>query len=103
MPRYAAPTGNLSTTADLFIQVNSWTNNFFFAGMLFAIFFIMWIRLSFTTTVGRALTASAFSCMIVSILLRMSNVLSTEYMVTFIILTGVGMVWSYVENTRGSI
>ncbi len=102
MPRYAVPSGNITSTADLFTQINSWTSNFFFAAILFALFFIMWIRLSFVTTVGRAFTASSFATMILSILLRTANVISTEYMVTFIILTGVGLVWSYIENTRGS-
>lgn len=103
MARYAAPTGNISTTADMFIQINSWTDNFFFPGIVFSLFFIMWIRLSFTQPVNRAFAASSFICMVFTILLRLANVINTVVMVTFIIFTGLGISWAYYENTRGSI
>lgn len=103
MATYAAPTGNLTSTADLFIQINSWTSNFFFVAMTFGLFFIMWIRLAYTQTVGRSLAAASFITMIFSVLLRLADLIATEFMVTFIILTGVGIVWAYFENTRGSI
>jgi len=102
MARYAAPSGNITSTGDLFIQINSWTSNFFFVAVTFALFFIMWIRLSFTQSAGRSLVAASFITMIFTVLLRLADLVSTGYMVTFIILTGVGVVWAYVEGTRGS-
>jgi len=39
MARYAAPSGNITSTGDLFIQINSWTSNFFFVAVTFALFF----------------------------------------------------------------
>lgn len=102
MARYAAPTGNLSTTSDLFIQINSWTDSYFFPAIVFSLFFIMWIRLSFTQPVNRAFAVSSFIGMIFTILLRLANVINTQIMVTFIIFTGIGIVWAYYENTRGS-
>ncbi len=99
MPRYTAPTGNITSSVDFFTWLNGTVNNFFFPAMLIAIFFIITIKLLFSTDeAGKSFAAASFICMILAVFLRTANLINTGFMVVFIIFTGIGAVWMHVEN-----
>jgi len=97
---YTPPTGNITTGVEVFSWVNSdLVNNLFFPLVLVAIFIIMITKQMYhATTISRAVASSSFTCMILSILLRITNLLDTTTMVIFIILTAISAVWMQLEN-----
>ena len=98
---YNPPPGNITTNVEIFQWINDTIGGFFFTGVLFAIFFIIFIKLMFSTDDnGKSFAAASFICMILSVLLRAADLLDTTIMVIFIILTAVGAVWMHVENTK---
>ena len=96
-----SPPGDIENTVGLFTWINSVTDNFFFPGLIVAVFFITLIKLmGRTEDVGKAFAASSFVCMILSVLLRVTNLVNNTFMVIFIILTAVSAVWMHMENSR---
>jgi len=96
-----SPPGDISSTTDMFSWINSVTGDFFFPGVITAVFVITLIKLmSRTENVGQAFAASSFICMILSILLRVTNLVNNTFMVIFIILTSISAVWMHLENSK---
>jgi len=98
---YSAPAGNITSTADIFYWVNSVTDNWFFPGAIIAVFIIILARLMYRTdNLGQAFAGASFVCMILTVLLRVANLVKTEFMVIFIILTSISALWMHLENAR---
>lgn len=98
---YAPPSGNITSTADIFMWINSVTEYWFFSGLILAVYFIIFIKLLYSTQdVGKAFTAASFICMIMTVLLRITNLISTTFMTLFIVLTAMGAVWMHMENAK---
>jgi len=98
---YAPPAGNITSTVDIFNWINGVTENWFIPGIIVAVYFIILIKLNYNTNnLGQAFAASSFVCMILTVLLRVTNLINTAFMVIFIILTAVGAIWMHVENSK---
>jgi hypothetical protein len=98
---YSPPAGNITSTADIFMWINSVTQYWFFSGLMIAVYFIIFIKLLYSTQdIGKAFTATSFICMIMTVLLRVTNLISTTFMTLFIVLTAIGAVWMHLENAK---
>jgi len=98
---YEAPAGNITSSFDFFSWINTSVNNWFFVGIVTAIYFVMLIRMMYNTqNTAQAFAASSFICMILTVLLRVADLVNTSFMVIFIILTAVGAVWMHTENAK---
>ena len=99
---YEPPTGNITTSLDFFNWINTSVSNWFFTGIIIAVYFIMLVRMMYNpqTDTAQAFAASSFICMILTILLRVADLVNTSFMVIFIILTSVGVVWMHTENAK---
>lgn len=97
---YAAPTGNITGIADVLSYFNGTVDNFFIPAILIGIYFIIIIKQIFNQNeVAKSFAAASFVIMITSILFRLIDLVSTQFMVIFIILTGVSIVWMHIENS----
>ena len=100
MANYTAPVGNITSSVDFFRWINLAVENLFFVGIIIAFFIVIIIKLLSTGgSIPRSLTAGGFICMILSAMFRLINLVSTGFMVTFIIITVVGVVWTHAENS----
>lgn len=98
---YTPPATNITSSLDFFNWINTTVNNLFFVGIIIAIYFVMVIRMMYTSqNTAQAFTAASFICMILTILLRVTNLVNTSFMVIFIILTAIGAVWMHTENAK---
>ena len=98
---YSAPTGNVSSMTDVYDYVNGVTDGFFFIAILFAMFIVIFIKLLYNTdNAGQAFASASFVVMIVSVLLRVADLVPTTFMVLWIIATAGGAVWMHYENAR---
>ena len=97
---FAAP-GGINSTAGIFTWANSVTNSMFFPGILIATYIIILVKMmtNQNNTASKAFAAASFMMMIVSVLARVMNFVSTGFMSIFIILTALGAVWMHIENT----
>jgi len=95
------PAGNVTGTVDLFNWINSVTEDWFFRGLIIAVYIIVLAKLTYSSEdLGKAFASASFVMMILSVLLRVANLVDTAFMVIFIILTAIGAVWMHIENTR---
>jgi len=95
------PAGNITSGVDFFTWVNSTIGGWFFPGTVIAAFFIIFIRLMYSTnSISQAFVSTSFICMILTILLRVANLVDTPFMVIFIILTAIGAVWMHTEDAK---
>lgn len=98
---YNPPTGNVTGLADVYSYFNGATSGFFFPGITFAMFMVIFIKLLYSSdNTGQAFATAAFLAMITSVLLRVSNLVPTTFMVLWIIATAGGAVWMHYENAR---
>ena len=98
---YEAPSGNITSSLDFFNWINISVENWFFVGIVIAVYFIMLIRMLYTSpSTAQAFAASSFICMILTILLRVADLVNNSFMVIFIILTAIGAVWMHTENAK---
>jgi hypothetical protein len=98
---YNPPSGNITSTADIFMWINSVTDSWFFPGLLIAVYFVIFIKLLYSSQdIGKAFTASSFVCMIMAVLLRVTNLINTTFMILFIVLTAIGTIWMQMENAK---
>ena len=98
---YLPPAGNITDSVGIFNWINSSVNNWFFPGIIIAVFFIILIKLMFSTDdLGKSFASASFICMVFTVLLRVANLINTQFMVIFIMLTGVSAIWMHVENAR---
>jgi len=96
---YIPPSSNITDSIGIFTWINSNINNLFFPGILTAIYFIIIIKLMFNSgEVAKSVLAASFIVMVLGILLRVAGLINTQFMGIFIILTGVSLIWTYVEN-----
>jgi hypothetical protein len=98
---YNPPSGNITSSIDLFNWINSAVSNWFFTGIVIAAYFIMVIKMmSNTQNNAQAFVAASFICMILTVLLRVADLVSNWFMIIFIILTAIGAVWMHTENAK---
>jgi len=98
------PVGNITSGVDFFTWINSTISGWFFPGTIIASFFILFIRMLYNqnNNTSHAFATASFICMILSILLRVANLVNTAFMVIFIILTAIGAVWMNTEDAKFS-
>ena len=95
------PTGNITSGIDFFNWVNGSLDNWFFPGVVIASFFIILIKLIYNSNnTSHAFASASFICMILSVLLRVANLVNNTFMVIFIILTAIGAVWMSNEDAK---
>jgi hypothetical protein len=95
----STPSGNITDMVGIMNWVNGSVNSLLFPGILGAIFFIVFVKLLYSSEgTGKAFSSAAFICMIIAILLRTANLINNTFMVIFIILTAIGAVWLHIEN-----
>lgn len=96
---YATP-GDMNTTTQVFTWVNSVTDNWFFPMILIAVFIIILVKMLFnpSNTASKSFSAAAFMVMILSVLARVLDFVSTGFMSIFIIMSAVGALWMQAEN-----
>jgi len=98
---FSPPAGNITSGVDFFSWINTTIDGWFFAGMLIAVYFVLFIKMLYNTDkVAQAFTSASFVCMILAILLRVIDLVSNVFMVIFIILTAVGSVWIQQEDSK---
>jgi len=98
---YSPPPGNLTSSVDFFTWLNSTISNWFFPGVIVAVYFILLIKLMYNSPkIGQAFTSASFICMILTVLLRITDLIGNSFMIIFIILTAIGAVWMHTENAR---
>ena len=97
---YTALSGNITSSVGMFTWINSLVNNYFFPGMIIAIFLIILIKMLFNdlNSTAKCFSAASFMTMIICILARLLDFISTGFMTLFIILTAAGAVWMHIEN-----
>ena len=97
---FASP-GGINNSVGIFTWANSVTSNWFFPGILIATYIIILVKMmtNQNNTASKAFAAASFMIMIVSVLARVMNFVSTGFMSIFIILTALGAVWMHIENT----
>jgi len=96
---YSSPE-SINTTVNMFTWINSVTSNMFFPGTLLAVFVIVLVKMLTVpeNTASKSFAAASFVIMILSVLARMMNFVSTGFMTLFIIFTAIGGVWMHIEN-----
>ena len=87
---------NISTPQGIATYMNLATSNFAWTGIIFAVFTIMFIGLSYRSDSKDAFITSAFVCMIISILMRTLSLIPESIMNIFIILgiIGLALIWT---------
>jgi hypothetical protein len=81
-----------------FDWVQEVSNGSFFPSILFGLFVIMFMMFKAFSSNGKAFAGSSFICMIMAILLTTLGWMRSSYMYATIILTALGVVWSYLED-----
>ena len=95
------PSGNITTGADFFTWINNSISGWFFPGVVIAAYFVLFIRMLYSTNnISHAFASASFICMILAILLRVADLVNTAFMVIFIILAAIGTVWMHSENAK---
>jgi len=95
---YASP-GNMSTATSVFRYFNTTVDNWFFPGIILAVWFIILIKMKFNNNdTGKSFAAASFMCMILTVMARVLDFVSTGFMSMFIIMTAVGGLWIHIEN-----
>ena len=98
---YSPPPGNITSSFDFFSWINTTVDNWFFTGIVVAIYFVILIRMMYNSqNTSQAFTAASFICMILTVLLRVADLCNTSFMVIFIILTAIGAVWMQTDNAK---
>jgi hypothetical protein len=95
LPTNASITG----TKSYFDWVQNVSEGIFFPSFLFGLFVIMFMSFKAGTSNGKAFVGSSFICMIIGILLTTLGWMAKEYMYATIILTAIGAVWSYLDDS----
>lgn len=100
---FSPPAGNMTSLTQMLSWTNEVVDSFLFPGILGVVFFIIFIKLllnQYETSTAKPFAAASFVCMILSVLLRVTNLISNSFMVIFIILTAIGAVWMHTENAN---
>jgi len=92
--------GNMTSSVDLFNYIGSVTDNWFFPGVLVAVFVIILIKMltNPSNTTAKSFAAASFMVMIISVFARVLDFVSTKFMTLFIIFTAAGAIWMHIEN-----
>ena len=95
--------GNVTSITGVFSWVNGLVDNFFFPGILIAVYLIILIKMlsNEVNTTSKSFASASFIIMMLSILARTMNFVTTGFMSLFIILTAIGGVWMHIENSGG--
>ena len=90
---------NITGAKTYFDWVQDVSNGNFFQSILLGLFVIFFMLFRIGTTNGKAFVGSSFIIMVFSILLTTLGWLAPMYMYAAIVLTAIGAVWSYMDNS----
>jgi len=98
---YNPPT-NVTTATGMISWINSTTDLWLFQGILGSVFVISLVAMltNQQNTASRSFAAASFVTMILSVLARVLNLISTYFMTLWIVMVGLSAVWMYVEGTQ---
>lgn len=85
------------TTANLFAQyLNTVTDGWFWAGILFSLYAIILISLAYTHPKEEAMAAAGFICMILAILMKVMSIVTDSIMFLFglLAIAGIALLWA---------
>lgn len=99
---YSPPSNNITSSFDFFNWINVSVGSWFFPGLIIATYFVILIRMMYNSPTSQAFASASFICMILSVLLRVTGLVSNSFMIIFIILTAIGAVWMHQENAKFS-
>ncbi len=103
MVKYQLPTNesyaNVTGMRSLFGYVQKVSEGWFFLMILFAIFIIVFISLKQYSN-SKAFASASFLCMILSIIMRTLEFISSTWMYLFIILVAVSVVWLHIDSSQ---
>ena len=92
-------TQNITGAKTYFDWVQDVSGGHFFSAILLGLFVIFFMIFRSGTSNGKAFLGSSFICMILSIFLVMLGWLYSGYMYMLIVLTAIGIVWAYLDDT----
>ena len=92
-------TVNITGAKTYFDWVQEVSDGSFFPSILLGLFVILFMILRVGTSNGKAFVGASFISMILSILLTTLGWLAPMYMYIAIVLTAIGAVWAYMDNT----
>jgi hypothetical protein len=90
---------NITGAKSYFDWVQEVSNGSFFASILLGLFIIMFMIFKGATSNGKAFIGASFICMVFAILLTTLGWLAPMYMYITIVLTAIGAVWSYMDDS----
>jgi predicted MFS family arabinose efflux permease len=105
MPAPYAVLGENDTTNlyTIFKFVNNGVGGIFMPLLLLGIWIIAFIgSISEGRQASRAWVFASFVCSILGIIMALLGMLATQFMYFAFIMTGVGIIWNYLENSPGS-
>ena len=99
---YQPPTGNVTSVTDVFRWINGGVDNWFFPGILVSVWLIIIIKMQFNPSneISKSFASTSFIVMILAVFCRVLNFISTGFLSIFIVLTGFGMAWMYLDGAR---
>ena len=96
------PPSNVSTATQMIEWINSTTSQWLFQGIIGSVFFIalMGMLKNPANSTSKSFVGAAFATMVISVFARVLNLVPTWFMSVWIILVGLGALWTYVEGIR---
>lgn len=97
---FTPPTQNeTSGILEIFSYINGTVDGLFFLVMLFVVWIVTFIATKQYSS-DRAFTYASFICIVLAIPLAVLNLIGSQWMYLFMILTGVGVVWLKLAGNR---
>ena len=96
------PPANVSTATDMISWINSTTGLWLFQGIISAVFAISLITMlrNPMNTASKSFSAAAFVTMLIAVMSRVLDLVSTGFMSIWIVMVGLSAIWMYVEGTQ---
>ena len=93
-------TENITNGISLFRYVNNDASaGKFMPSMLFTLFIILFVMLKGSLSTAKAFVVTSFLTMVSAIMLTTLGFLAPMYMYVTILMTAIGAVWAYLDNT----
>lgn len=94
------PPTNVTDATGMVSWINSTTSLWLFQGIISSLFVISLITMlkNPSNTASKAFSSASFITMIVAVLARTIDLVSTTFMTLWIVLVGLGAIWMYIEG-----
>ena len=101
MALYTPPT-NVTTATQMISWINSTTSLWLFQGIISSVFVISLVTMlrNPMNTASKSVSAASFVTMLIAVMARTLNLVSTGFMSIWIVMVGLASLWMYVEGTR---